>query len=113
MTRIDKLILGVASSAALVAFLSQCPAQADGKYFAAVTLLPQALAGSMAVLLITALAACSFAAMLLSTAMHHKTRRRNAGGPIRSMAVELAWVAIPIAIIVGVAIPASGGGLAW
>lgn len=112
MSRIDKLILGLASAATLAAFLLQCPAQADRAFCTRFTAVPDALGASGAMPLVAAIAVCSFVAMLLSTALHHKTRRRHSGrhsvGRARSLAGELAWVAIPIVIVVGVAIPASG-----
>lgn len=108
MNRVDKLILSLASMATLVAFLSQCPAASERALCARFAVLPETLVGSAVVLLITTLAACSFAAMLVSTALHHRTHGHNSDGRTQALAVELVWVAIPIVIIVAVAIPASG-----
>lgn len=108
MTRIDKLILSLASSAALVALLSQCPGQAGRAFCPGYAVPPETLAGSAVVLLAMTLAACSFVAMLVSTALHHKTRRHDSAVRARSLAVELVWTGIPIAIIVVVTIHAIG-----
>lgn len=108
MKRVDKLILGLATMAMMVAFLSQCPSQAERAFCARFAVFPETLLGSALMLFITILAACSFAAMLLSTALHHKTRGQHAVGRTRALAIELVWVAIPILIMVTVAIPASG-----
>ncbi|MEX0914526.1 MAG: hypothetical protein WD397_07420 [Wenzhouxiangellaceae bacterium] len=108
MNRVNKLILGVASLATLVTFLSQCPSRAERVFCARLGLLSEPLAASVLILPITVLAACCFTAMLLSTALHHRARGHNPAGRARSLAMELVWVAIPILIIVAAAIPASG-----
>jgi len=108
MTRIDKLILGLASGAALGAFLLQCPTQTGGAFCLEYAVPPRTLAGSAVVLPALTLAACSFAAMLVSTALHHMAGRHDAAVPARSLAAELAWTMIPIMIIVGVALRAIG-----